>query len=177
MDNFWKLNGGEKVVDAGCGPGNVLNYLPSDVDYYGFDISEEYVKAAREQFGERGTFMVGTALDFLNNEDTRLNHADLIVCNGVLHHLEDHEVIDLLELSKKIMSPTGRLVCTEPVFLAHQTWLTKWIMSKDRGGNIRTEQEWKELVGKVFDSLSTSILTGLTRIPYVHIIIECRRNA
>ena len=177
MENFWKLKGGEKVIDAGCGPGDLLNYLPSDIDYYGFDLSEDYIRAAHDKFGERGTFIVGTARDFLDNPDKRFNNADLIICNGLLHHLDDNEVIELLELSKRIMIPTGRLVCYEATFLAYQTRLSKWILSKDRGGNIRQEQEWKELVGRVFDSFSTHVLTGLIRIPYVHIIIECRKEA
>ncbi len=25
--NFWRLQGGEKVVDIGCGPGDMLRYL------------------------------------------------------------------------------------------------------------------------------------------------------
>jgi ubiquinone/menaquinone biosynthesis C-methylase UbiE len=170
---FWKLKGGEAVVDLGCGPGTILKYLPPDVDYVGVDISENYIRAARKRFSAKGTFFLGTTIDFLNHNGTRLNSADLVLCNGLLHHLSDHEAIEVLELSKRIMKPDGRLVCLEATFLARQTRLSRWIVSSDRGGYVRSEQEWKNLIGQAFDSYSTSILTGLIRIPYTHIIIEC----
>ena len=41
---------GEKVLDIGCGPGDILENLAA-VDYLGFDISREYIEAARKRFG------------------------------------------------------------------------------------------------------------------------------
>ena len=171
--NIWKLKGGETIIDIGCGPGTVLEYLPQDVSYWGVDISEHYIRAARRRFSTRGTFFLGTARDFLNHDDSHLNSADLVLCNGLLHHLSDDEATEVLKLSKRLMKPNGRLVCLEGAFLARQTRLSRWIVSMDRGRHVRSEQEWKNLIGQVFDSYSTSILTGLIRIPYTHIIIEC----
>ena len=170
---FWKLKGGEAVVDIGCGPGTVLKYLPPDVDYVGVDISENYIRAARKRFSAKGTFFLSTAVDFLTHNRTRLNCADLVLCNGVLHHLSDHEAIEVLKLSKRIMKPYGRLVCLEAVYLTRQTRLSRWIVGADRGRYVRSEQEWKNLISQAFDSYSTNILTGLIRIPYTHIVIEC----
>ena len=45
---------GEKVLDIGCGPGDILENLP-DVDYLGFDINPKYVEAAQKRFGEPWT--------------------------------------------------------------------------------------------------------------------------
>lgn len=171
--NFWRCSGGEKVIDMGCGTGWALDYLPDSVNYIGFDISEEYIHKAREKVNKKARFLVGTAHEFIDNIESPLNMADLILCNGLLHHLDDEEALKVLMIAKNIMSPTGRLVCLEPTFLAYQTWLSRWIISKDRGGNVRSEREWKELISQVFDSSSTSILTGFTRLPYVHIVIEC----
>ena len=98
--NIWKVSGGEKVVDIGCGPGSSLKYLPDEIEYLGFDVSEDYIEAARESFPGRGTFLVGTALDFL--DETRLADADLVLCNGLLHHLPDDEVMAVFESSKRI---------------------------------------------------------------------------
>lgn len=175
-ENVLKLQGTEKVIDVGCGPGYLLDELPPGVDYYGFDISEEYILAAREQYGDRGTFIVGTARDFLENPDERLKQADVVFCDGLLHHLDDDEVLEVLTLAKQVLNQTGRLLCIEPTMLAYQTGFSKWIMNKDRGGNIRSEEGWKALVSRVFDDFSTSIITGRVRIPYVHIILECRNK-
>lgn len=173
---YWRLNGKEKVVDIGCGPGSILDYLPKDIEYVGFDISESCIREARRRFGERGLFIVGAARDFLPEADIRLCDADLVMCNGVLHHLDDSEVIEVLELSKRILKPNGRLVCIEPTFLILQGWFSKWLISRDRGRNVRYEQQWKEIISKVFDFFSTNIVTGLIRIPYIHIIIECLKK-
>ena len=175
-ENYWKLNKDAKVVDIGCGPGDVIDFLPEGITYVGFDISKDYIRVAKKNYGIENTFFVNTAEELLKKHDDRLNGADLVMCNGLLHHLSDEEATDVLQLSKNIMSSTGRLVCIEPTFLAHQGFIKKWIMSKDRGCNVRTEKKWKELVGGVFDSFETSILTDLIRIPYTHIVIECQKN-
>ena len=171
--NVWKLKGGETVVDLGCGSGTVLEYMPPDIDYVGIDISESYVRAARKRFSERGRFFLGRVSDILNQDDSRIRTADMVLCSGLLHHLPDDEVIEVLELSKRIMKPNGRLVCLEATYLAHQTRLSKWIVSTDRGRFVRSEQEWKDLLSRAFNNYSTWILTGLIRIPYTHIVIEC----
>ncbi len=170
--NIWKCNRGEKVVDIGCGTGDILNYLPDDIEYVGFDKNETYIQYARKKFGNRGKFLVGTPGDYLKSIDNELNMADLVLCNYILHHLNANEVLDVFKLSKNIMAPKGRLVCIEPTFLIKQSKISKWLLSQDRGQFIRSEQVWKEITGKVFDTFSTSVVTGLIRIPYIHIIIE-----
>jgi SAM-dependent methyltransferase len=171
--NFWKPKSGEVIVDIGCGSGTTLGFLPLDIEYLGIDISEEYIRSARRRFSSRGKFYLGTAHDFVNQNDSYRGSADLVLCNGLLHHLSDSEALKVLELSKRIMKPTGRLVCLEATFLARQTLLSNWILKRDRGNHIRSEQEWKKLFGQAFESYSTHILTGLLRIPYTHIVIEC----
>jgi SAM-dependent methyltransferase len=173
--NYWKLSGGEKVVDIGCGSGATLDDLPPDISYVGFDSSENYIAAARQRCDRRATFIVSTARQLLERPDPRLNDSDLLLCNGVLHHLDDEEVICVLKLAKQILTNTGRLVCFEPTYLAHQGFLSAWLMSKDRGKNVRFEGDWKQLASSVFEVCQTGIATNLYRLPYIHIIIECQK--
>lgn len=171
--NVWAPRSGDVIVDIGCGSGNILEYLPPDIEYLGIDTSEEYIRSARRRFAAGGTFFLGTAQDFVNQNSSYFDSADLVLCNGLLHHLSDCEALEVLELSKRIMKSGGRLVCLEATFLARQTRLSRWILNRDRGKHIRSEQEWKNLIGQAFESYSTHILTGLIRIPYTHIVIEC----
>ena len=172
-DGFWKLRGGETIVDIGCASGFVLDYMPDDVKYYGVDISKEYIDAAHKKFSTRGTFFLGTARDLLTNKDIPLGKVDLVTCNGLLHHLTDDEAIEVLDIAKQLLKPNGKLVCLEATFLTRQTRLSKRMVSMDRGRYVRSEQEWKDLIGKSFYSYSTSVVTGLIRIPYTHIVIQC----
>jgi len=70
------------------------------------------------------------------------------------------------------LAPHGRLVCLESCFLLRQAPLSRWLVSRDRGKNVRYEYEWKALVAKVFERFETHILTGHIRIPYTLIVIE-----
>jgi len=174
--NVWRLQGGETVVDIGCGPGTILKSFPADISYCGLDVSENYIRAARRKFCDRGTFFLGSLQDLLNQNAWPLNSADLVLCNGLLHHLGDAEALEVLELSKRLMKANGRLICLEAVFLDRQTRLSKLFVSADRGRHVRSEHEWKQLISQVFSSYATRIITGLIRIPYTHIIIECRKE-
>src|SRR5262245_64697948 len=46
---------GERVLDIGCGPGDILAFLPP-VRYVGVDLSANYIAAARARYGTRGEF-------------------------------------------------------------------------------------------------------------------------
>lgn len=171
-ENIWKCEQFSRVVDLGCGTGRVLDYLPENINYTGVDISEEYIEFARSRYGDKAEFLVGTAEQFLSGEIEMPEPADIVLCSGLLHHLSEEEALWVLELSKKILKPTGRLICNEPTYLRHQGWISRWVTSLDRGQNVRTESGWKSLISEVYEEYRTSILTGMIRIPYVHIVIE-----
>jgi hypothetical protein len=50
-------------------------------------------------------------------------------------------------------------------------------MSRDRGQNIRSEQQWKDLASSIFPLVSTNIVTGANRLAYVGIIGQCCKLA
>ena len=51
----------QRVLDIGCGPAPILESLPRDVEYVGFDPNSAYIDSARARFGARGRFFRSTA--------------------------------------------------------------------------------------------------------------------
>lgn len=176
-EQFWGARSGQKVVDIGCGPGSIVPMLPSGVKYVGFDISEAYIASARSKYSgdPDKAFLVGVAEDYAENLPELMRGADLVIINGLLHHLGDDEALTALRLARESLAPDGKLVCLEACFLISQAPMAHWVLSQDRGKNVRTEPEWKLLISKVFDRFESFILTGLLRIPYTLIVIEARR--
>lgn len=174
--NAWRLEPGQKVLDIGCGTGAVLEFMRSDVNYVGFDISEPYIEHARKAWSGDATktFVVGKAEDFIVAPPEAMAGADVVVMNGLMHHLEDDEAVTAMKLAKACLAPGGRFIALETTDLVSHARLANWLTSKDRGQNVRPEPEWKTLVGSVFDDFDTSILTGVLRIPYSQILIEAR---
>jgi len=170
VQEAWRVTPGMRVVDIGCGPGDVLEDLP-DVHYVGVDISSQYIARAKQQFGAKGKFFTGTSAILRSN--TFAANADLVICTGVLHHIDDSTARQLLADALATLKPGGRFVGLEPTYLRHQSRLSKWIISKDRGQCIRDESSWRELADAAgFSHLRVSVLTAMLRLPYTHILIE-----
>src|SRR5262245_24558837 len=79
-----------KLLDIGCGPGELRDYFPDHVEYIGFDIDEHCVAFAQKRYGARGTFLNADVND-LNGFPVRENEFDIILMFCVFHHLSDSE--------------------------------------------------------------------------------------
>lgn len=166
------LRPGQKIVDIGCGPGRLLAELPIGIEYVGLDVSDAYVAAARQRYGARGLFLAGSLADWAIDPSVR--NADVALLNGVLHHMDDHEARAALELARAILKPEGRFIFFEPCYLLWQSRYSVFMMARDRGQNIRTEQQWKDLAAAVFPQVATNIVTNVNRLGYTCIIGQCR---
>jgi SAM-dependent methyltransferase len=163
---------GDKVIDIGCGPARVLQSLPA-VKYFGLDISPDYIASARRTYGDKGTFVVGDTRSLRG--DSRFKDADIVIAIAVLHHLDDEEAADCIRFAYDALKRGGRLVCYDACWIPNQGVVSKWIMSRDRGRNIRTEQQYRQLAAKVFRNVHAWVDTKPLRIPYVTIALECEK--
>lgn len=83
--NYVKPLPGMKILDLGCGPADILGYLP-DVDYWGYDISTAYIAQAKKRFGQRGQF---NCKQLELHDLAALPKFDVVLALGLLHHLDD----------------------------------------------------------------------------------------
>jgi SAM-dependent methyltransferase len=169
------LGEGEKIIDIGCGTARILELLPSTVRYVGLDVSPEYVAAARARYGHRASFHSGSIENW--RSESELRDADLVLCNGVLHHIDDEGVASILRFAESSLRFGGRFIFYETCFLRWQSAISRYWMSLDRGQATRTEAAWRALVSPVFPGLKTEIVTGVNRLGYTCIIGEAVKTA
>ena len=176
IDDILCLRDGQKLVDVGCGLANILDRLPG-VEYVGLDISDAYIQAARAKIKTRGRakFLSGSAEDWAR--DPLTYGADLVLTNGVLHHVDDDDAKKILEFAHRVLKDNGRFIFYEPCYLIWQSGISAYFMSLDRGQNIRMEQRLKELANSIFPVVSTNIVTSVNRPGYVGLVGQCRKSA
>jgi SAM-dependent methyltransferase len=172
IQRYVRAKAGNKVIDIGCGPAKVLRWLP-DVEYVGLDVNPDYIAFARRTYGSKGTFVVGDTKSLW--EDSRFRDADIVMGLGILHHLEDDEAAHCIRFAHRALKEGGRFVAFEVCWVPNQGFLSRYIMSKDRGQNIRTEQMYRQLAGGVFKKVDSWVDTRALRIPYVFVFLECEK--
>jgi ubiquinone/menaquinone biosynthesis C-methylase UbiE len=104
---------GSKVLDYCCGPGETSLKL-ANMGYdcvHGIDISAEEISTAKKRlvdsgFESKSSFRVMDAENMTFEDDS----FDVIICNGVLHHLDIDEALP--ELSR-VLKPGGMIVAME----------------------------------------------------------------
>lgn len=168
-ERFLRARKGDNVLDVGCGTAELLAYLPQ-VNYWGFDISERYIEAARERYGARGNF-VCKLVDL--SDLAKLPKFDLVIASGVIHHLDDDAAIRLFELAKTALRPGGRFVSIDPVLCKKQNPVARLLVSYDRGQNVCDGSGYQQLASRAFQKVSGSE-RHQKWIPYSHWIMECQ---
>jgi SAM-dependent methyltransferase len=165
------LRPGAKIVDAGCGTGSALEFLPPVV-YFGFDPNPDYIREAQLRYRSRGRFLCGDASDPRVRELAQ--GADAFLSLGVLHHLSDIQIDQIFSLVRACLRPEGRFIFYEPCFSANDDLLGRVFMKLDRGGNIKTDQAWRALLSEHFATVDEYIRRPVYSFRYTIQAIICR---
>lgn len=171
-NDYIKPETGDVIVDVGCGPAEILAILPDSVRYYGFDLSERYITTAREALGGRGTFW---CKDISHIDAVDLPPCKVALAIGLLHHLDDAPASALIEHLGERLAPGGRVITVDPAYWPHQSKAARFLISRDRGRNVRSGRDYKALVPNVFSRVTLTRRDDLLRIPYSHAILECTK--
>jgi ubiquinone/menaquinone biosynthesis C-methylase UbiE len=106
MINTIKFPTSGKAIDLTCGTGEVTHLInerfPGEV--VGVDLSEEMLKKAKEQYGDKCQFICRDALDYLVDQPSE--SVDIVTCAWGIGFLRPYTVIK--EISR-ILKPGGQL--------------------------------------------------------------------
>jgi len=171
VEHHARVRPGLRVLDIGCGPGRVLDVLP-DVDYLGLDVSEEYIAAARNRYGDRAAFR---CTDAASADLAGEAPFDVVLMMGVLHHLDDGAAGRVVALAADALDRSGRLVTLDPARTADQAAVARWLTGRDRGAAIRAPDAYRAIAEPCFASVAASVYDDLARVPYTHVVLECER--
>ena len=143
-DNI-KPNSGDKILDVGCGPADILKYLPNNIQYVGIDFNEMYIETAKRQYGDRASFILGN----VNNLPKEFkNFFDIILIIGVIHHLPDNEAKNLNENGYNLLKEEGRLITLDNIDGDCIGIINKLALKMDRGEFIRNIASYLNLFTK-----------------------------
>jgi SAM-dependent methyltransferase len=166
---FIRAKPGDRILDLGCGTADILEHLP-EVDYFGIDMSAHYIRAATRRYGNRGLFRCQS---FRGIDLDEIPPMDLVLFNGVFHHLNDREMLDALKVAKQALRSGGRLVSHDGCYREGQAPLARYLLQHDRGQYVRTAEGYMNLVSQVFFDIKSTIRHDLLRVSYTHLILEC----
>jgi 2-polyprenyl-3-methyl-5-hydroxy-6-metoxy-1,4-benzoquinol methylase len=173
VEEFVTPKPGMRILDIGCGPGTVLNYLPESVEYTGFDLEPNCIRYAQDTYGSRGQFFCQRVSESTVARDQ--GH-DLVMANAVLHHLDDVEGAKLFQTAYDALLPDGYMVVFDPVFVERQNFLAHYLIARDRGRFVRTPDQYLALPKQFFPRVEGVVVHDLYRIPYTIFIMKCYKS-
>ena len=172
MREYLRPESGERVLDVGCGVGDVVNHV-GDATYVGVDQNPDYVSRAQRMSHGRGSFINASVQEL---PSLGLADFDKVIIIGVLHHLDDDIVASLITELPKVMKPDARLVVAENAWTADQATTARVLIALDRGRNVRELSGYERLITPSFDVVRTTVRHDLLRFPYTYAIFEAVRK-
>ncbi len=170
---------GMKILDLGCGTGDMRDFLPADVNYAGCDLNPAYIRAAQDRHGDRARFFCAdvTADDALTAAGGPSEDHDLVLAFALLHHLDDPTAGRLCRWAHANLKPGGAFVSIDGVRVPGQSPVARYMISKDRGQMVRDPQGYLALTERGgFPRVESHVLTDLIRVPYTHFVMRAVRD-
>jgi len=163
---------GAEVIDVGCGPGYVRPHLPASVRYFGFDTDQRYIDHAKRHNQQNATYLCQI---FDASSVALTGPADVVMMNGLLHHLDDQTARSLIRDAAACLKPGGCIVTLDGCYRPGQSKFRKKLLDWDRGEHVRTEGGYLDLFADTGLQVSTIYDGNASRVPYDFLWITARK--
>ena len=163
MERHLPLPSAGVIVDIGCGPGALRSHLPRTCRYIGYDTDQRYIDHARIHHADNADYHCRI---FDGAESARVRPADVIMMNGLLHHLTDSQARTLLQDAFAALPPGGRIFTLDGCYTAGQTRFRKVLLDWDRGEHVRTANGYAGLFDEGTGQVRSFVAEDLSWFPY-----------
>ena len=134
------------VLDVGCGPGTNTAVF-RHADYMGLDADENYIRYARRRYGRK--FFV---LDVCHDAPLTQSKFDLILLNSFLHHIDDHNALNLLRRLKTLLTADGHIHILD-LILPEKPGIPRTLARCDRGNFPRPLKAWAQIFNESYETV------------------------
>ncbi len=154
-----------RLLDVGCGAGNMIHHLNRYGQVKGLDIDERPVKVARERGYDVDQFDVTQPMPFESNT------FDAVTALDVIEHNEDD--LAILADSYRVIKPGGHLIITVPALM----WL--WSHNDEINAHVRryTAGELKQKLTKTGFEVQRVTYNNFFVFPLAAALILLRRSS
>ena len=164
INNYVCPKRNDKILDLGCGTGELITYLPSNIEYLGLDNNPNYIKSAKKKYSEYGEFQCVGVEE--NTSFIKKNYFDIVMSAGVIHHINDEVALELIKKAYYALKPGGTFVSFDPVLVENQNFISRFLIKNDRGEFVRTKEQYKRLISEIYKEYETFHMNNLHYFPY-----------
>ena len=167
-NDYLKIDTNQKVLDLGCGTGNVCCFLPQNIDYVGIDISPKYIEYASKKYSKFKFLCKSLA------EEISLNKTfDVVYGEAILAGLTDEQCKMMFETILKHSNSKTRIILSDMNYSVDASFMKKFLFSNERNSNVRDEEAYLKLFEPYFEVNKISVINDVYRIPYSKLVFEC----
>lgn len=168
INSYSGIKQGYKILDIGCGTGYIVNYLQDGVTYVGFDVSSNYIKYAQNKYINPN---YSFNCEHLTKEAlSKYGQFDIVMMNGLIHHLNDNDSLNILNLAKHYLKESGTIIGIDGCYTEGLDFITWWMLKNDRGIFVRNKTDYDLLFKMVFKSVFSEMRDDISYIPYNFLI-------
>lgn len=160
----------ERVLDIGCGPAQILKHIKKPALYVGVDENMNHINNLRKKFTktENHFAFCGRVQDVIS--ENKFNKFTKIFMLGLMHHLDDRTLENLVIFCKENLEEEGELITFDPVLTKYNI-VSNVLCYLDQGRFVRNESDYRKFLKNSFNHVQSFSLYPRTGILKFHVAI------